>query len=112
MPPIEKAGPDDQRFGAWARLLKKGTKAAFALNPEFASSLAGKPATVNITYLDRGKGQVELRYSGTCSYAPVKDTGRWLTAEFPVGKSAFDSGIALSADTDVAVHMLEVRRRP
>jgi hypothetical protein len=112
MPPLEKAGPDDQRFGAWARLLKKGTKAVFALNPEFATSLTGKPATVSFTYLDRGRGQIELRNSGTCSYVPVNDTGRWLTAEFPVGKSAFDSGITLSADTDVAVHMLEVRRWP
>jgi hypothetical protein len=110
MAPVEKAGPDDQRFGAWARELKKGAEARFTLDPEFARSLRRHPAAVNVVFLDRGRGALGLRYSGKLSYWPVKNTGRWIVATFPVDSASFTDDIVLSADTDVVLHMIEVRR--
>ena len=110
MPPVEKAGPDDQRFGAWARTLKKGTTARFGLNADFARSLAGAPATLNVVYLDRGTGSIELAYSGKNSSLPLKNTGRWVSATFPVERASFGEDIVVSANTDLVLHMVEVRR--
>jgi hypothetical protein len=110
MPALEKAGPDYQRYGAWARMLKKGSRATFALNPEFAHSLKGRPVTINVTYLDSAKGNLEFRYGGKQSGWPLKDTGRWQVAVFPLDKAPSDAEITLSTDTDVALHMVEVRR--
>jgi hypothetical protein len=110
MPPVEKAGPDDQRFGAWARVLKKGAEARFTLDPEFARSLRGRTPSLNIVYLDRGRGSLVLRYSGKRSDWPIEDTGRWRTATLPVENTSFTDDIVVTADTDVTLHMVEVRR--
>jgi hypothetical protein len=48
MAPVGKAGADDRRFGAWARSLKKGAEARFTLDADFARSLQGRPAKVNL----------------------------------------------------------------
>ena len=64
MKPEQKVGPDDQRFGAWALTLPKGEQAKFALDPDFASSLAGKKAVVRVTFLDRGSGAFILHTAG------------------------------------------------
>jgi hypothetical protein len=97
-----KIGPDDQRFGAWARTLTKGAEARFALDPAFARSL--KKATVRVTYLDRDGGTFEVLGHQT----KLTGTGRWKTAEFDVAQPPAE--IAITASTDVTLHMIEVSR--
>jgi hypothetical protein len=77
MTPAQKAGPDGQRFGAWARSLPKGGKAVFALDPEFARSLGGQKATLRLTYLDQGDGALTLRAAGRTFPVALGASGRW-----------------------------------
>ncbi|MCL4401400.1 MAG: beta-galactosidase [Acidobacteria bacterium] len=115
MQPLEKAGPDDQRFGAWARLLANGKTAGFAMNGDFARSLEGHAATVNVIYLDRGRGSFATGCGGKKFTTVLADTGRWKTATFTLDRAAFQPAaggaqITISADTDLTLHMVEVRR--
>ena len=89
MKPEQKVGPDDQRFGAWARTLAKGGEAKFALDPDFARSLAGKRATVHVIFLDRGAGSFTVRAAERKFEHALADSGRWQTAEFAIDRAGF-----------------------
>jgi hypothetical protein len=110
-----KAGPDDQRFGAWACTLPAGAAARFALDDDFARSLDGKPVLVRVVYLDQATGRFHARASGKTFEQPLGGSGRWKTAEFPIDRAAFapaeeNAPITVDADTDLTLHMIEVAR--
>jgi hypothetical protein len=111
----EKIGPAGQRFGAWAMTLAKGGSARFALDPVFAHSLAGKQATLRVTFLDRNEGTFTVHASGREFQAKLNGSGRWKTAEFAIDRAAFSAGgkgedITITTGTDVTIHMIEVTR--
>ncbi len=110
--PEEKIGPDEQRFGAWARTVPGGAKAEFALDKAFARSLDGRKVTVRVIYLDRGAGSFTVRAPGGESTVKLGDSGRWKTAEFKVASARFAEGphIAIRGDSDLTLHMIEVVR--
>jgi hypothetical protein len=109
--PEEKIGPDDQRFGAWARTVPGGAQAKFALDPEFARSLEGRKVTVRVVFLDRGTGSFTVRASGREFTSKLGDSGRWRTAEFEVAPARFmDGDITAGGATDLTLHMIEIVR--
>jgi hypothetical protein len=115
MPPLEKVGPANQRFGAWARQLRKGSTIRFALDESFAGSIEGRAATVQVVYLDKGLGVITTRCAGREFSTSLKDTGQWQAARFVLEKAtlradATGAHITLAADADVALHMIEARR--
>jgi hypothetical protein len=110
MAPLRKVGPDEQRFGAWARELRQGAKARFRLHPEFARSVEGRQATVQVTYLDRGQGVLEAEWGGSKFSTPLMGSNRWKTASKMV-KIAPAGEITISGDTNLVLHMVEVQRR-
>ena len=59
---ISNAGPDGQRQGAWARVLPAGERLRIGLDEDFAGSLEGRPAEVRLTWLDEGKGGIEVSF--------------------------------------------------
>ena len=95
-------GPNDQRFGAWALTLPKGTEVRFALDPTFARSL--KKVTLRVTYLDRGDGTFSVLDHQT----KLTGSARWKTAEFESTQPPAELGIV--ANTDLTLHMIEVAR--
>jgi hypothetical protein len=103
----QKIGPEDQRFGAWALTLPKGAEVRFALDPDFAHSL--KKASVRVIYLDRGAGSFTLHAVGREFPAKLSSSGRWKTAEFEANQPADE--FAITVDTDVTLHMVEVARK-
>ena len=105
----QKIGPDDQRFGAWARTLEKGGAAVFAPDADFARSLAGKGATLRVIYLDRGEGSFAVDAAGQKFRQPLGGSGRWKTAEFRLGGGALGE-IRITAGEDLTLHMVEVAR--
>jgi hypothetical protein len=105
MKPEQKIGPDGQRFGAWARTLARGDEAKFELDPEFAASLKSK-ALLRVIYFDRGSGTFTARSAGRKYERKLTDSGRWQTAEFQIDPGV----IAISATTDLTLHMIEVER--
>ena len=109
MKPEQKIGPDDQRFGAWALTLSKGAQAKFALDPDFAHSLAGKKAAVRVTFLDQGSGVFTVHIAGHNFPGKLSNSSRWKTVEFEMdGVDA--AQIVIEGDTDLTLHMIEVAR--
>ena len=110
----EKVGPDDQRFGAWARTLSGGT-AKFALDADFARSLEGKKAAVRVIYLDRGASEFQVIAAGKKFEQKLTGSGRWKTAEFPIAGVSFQTGadgaqLLVTSAGDLTLHMIEVTR--
>ena len=115
MKPEQKIGSDGQRFGAWARTLPKGAEAKFALDPVFARSLADGKAIVRVIYFDSGTGAFMVRAAGRQFAHALVNSGRWQTAEFKIDHADFaaDSAgahIAIQAEGDLTLHMIEVSR--
>jgi hypothetical protein len=112
MKPEQKIGPDDQRFGAWALTLPKNTEMRFALDPDFARSLAGKKAKVRVTYLDQGAGSFMVLAFGRTVATELTNSGRWKTAEFEIASASFapEAPVAIQSAAGVTLHMIEVLR--
>ncbi len=113
--PEEKIGPDDQRFGAWARTLSARAEAKFALDDTFARSLDGTKVTIRVVFLDRGTGSFTVRASGSQFTGTLSDSGRWKTVEFEVAHAKFTAEaigahVAIGSGVDLTLHMIEVTR--
>jgi hypothetical protein len=108
MKPEQKIGPDDQRFGAWTCTLPKGAQAKFALDSEFARSLANKKAMLRVTYLDGSHGSFTAHAAGRTFHCKLDGSGRWKTAEFEVASVSFPPDIVIEGDSDLTLHMIEV----
>jgi hypothetical protein len=106
MAALEKQGPADQRFGAWARALAPGAAAHFDLDPAFARSLKGD-ATVAVTYLD-SKGTLTVQSGANRRSIRGDNSGRWRTQSWAADVSG--GRVTLSSDTGAVLHMVEVRR--
>jgi hypothetical protein len=109
MKPEQKVGPDDQRFGAWARTLAGGAEAKFELDSVLARSLADKKATLRVIFFDRGTGNITIQAGGRKFERALAGSGRWQTAEFAIDRAGF-TDIAISATADLTLHMIEVVR--
>jgi hypothetical protein len=111
----EKIGPDDQRFGAWARTLPAGTPLEFSLDDAFARSLApGKPL-LRVTYLDRGTGVFTVQAAGREFRVQLGDSGRWKSVQFDIARgqltaNAAGAHLSIRGERDVTLHMVEVLR--
>ena len=88
--------------------LLSGSTVRFAPDPAFASSLAGKRASIKVTYLDQGSGRFTVRAGGKVFEKALGATGRWQTAAFEASGDL--SSISLDATSDITLHMLEVNR--
>ena len=114
---VKKAGPEDQRFGAWARLLPDGQTMQLMLEDRFAASLTAQTAEVRVTYLDRGTGAVEVQAAGKTFRTQCTNSGRWKTAAWELSRPAFakdSSGAHLrlhALGAELTVHMVEVTRK-
>lgn len=106
---VVNAGPEEQRYGAWARILPPGQTIRLRLDSRFAESLRGRPASIRAVYLDSPEADFFIRTGTTVRHVRPGGSGRWQTAEF--------SGIQPSRDIEVraggapvTLHMIEVLR--
>ena len=104
---VQAPAPDDQRFGAWARTLAKGSRAEFELDPRFTESIAGRNVVLRAIYLDRGTGAFTIRAAGRRFTQALAGSSRWRTAEFKLTASALTQ-VAVEGDTEITLHMIEV----
>jgi len=81
---IVNVGPDEQRFGAWARVLPAGDSIRLQVDEAFVDSLQEQPARVALTYLDQGKAEYRLAAGGQSMNVACKGTGDWRTASLDV----------------------------
>ena len=113
---INNVGPEDQRFGAWAKVLPQGQQIQLMLSNIFANSLNGKKAVVRVVYYDDKSGAFETTFSGRQVKTELKGSERWKTIEIPVTSAAFNKNkdgahIALTAlSGDIILHLVNVER--
>jgi len=115
---VHNIGPENERQGAWARVLSSGGTVELKLDARFAASLRG--GTVRVTYLDQAENAGSpfriMAKQKQLTVTPT-GTGRWQTAQWvlPDGPlSAEPSGAHLTivaGSTPVCLHMLEVTRK-
>lgn len=114
---VKKAGPDQQRFGAWARLLPRDQTMQFVLDDTYAASLATQSAELRVTYLDCVACSFEIGTAGRTFHAQCSDSGRWKTIAWEFPRPVFtksDSGahVSLRANgADLILHMVELTRK-
>jgi hypothetical protein len=114
---VKSVGPDDQRFGAWARLLPCDQTMQLVLDDRFAASLATQAAELRVTYLDHGTGAFDVQASGQTFHAQCSDSGRWKTIAWELTRPVFpktDASVHVSLralGADLTVHMVEVVRK-
>lgn len=115
--PVKQAGPDEQRFGLWARKIDDDGQMIFRLNQRFAQSLDN--AIIRITYLDEGNNsfRVEWDRNGSPEQKVVqkKDSGKWQQIDIAVENAEFTSSldggdVRLSSEGTTVFHMVEVSR--
>ena len=108
---LQTTGPEEQRFGAWARRLPVGKSMGLQLDAQFAESLAGKPAVVAVTYLDDATdARATVSVAGQAFDITREGTGRWCTAEFAVPALSEGTIVLRARDASITLHMVEVRR--
>jgi hypothetical protein len=113
--PIANAGPDDQRYGAWARIIPAGGRARFQLDDRFAASLNSNDVTVRIVYLDDHSAPLRLDIAGKEETVIMRESGRWQAAEFALSgndlrKPNGEADITITSDQPLTLHMVEVQR--
>lgn len=113
--PVTNAGPDNQRFGAWARIIPAEGHARFRLDDRFANSLNRTPAMLRITYLDDSNGQFAVKLGNDEETVRMNNSERWQTAEIPahIDTSQRPTGhpdIQITPDQPLTLHMIEITR--
>lgn len=111
---IVTIGPDDQRFGAWARRLPARDGMRLALDDAFADSLNEDTHRVNVVYLDEPNKRFEVLVAGRRERIAMTGTERWQTASFAVhGGSLLPNQTHIQVITEgdpIYLHMVEVER--
>jgi hypothetical protein len=109
-------GPEQQRFGAWARAIPAGATMRLRPDREFVQSLAGGPGQLRIVYLDSGTDSLTLSIEKLSWEIPLTDTGRWREHVVPVERfptAAPGSNIEIvvrSHSAETVLHMVEIIR--
>ena len=109
---VVNLGPDEQRFGAWARRLPPRETMRLKADASFLESLKRSRANVRVIYLDED-GAFKLQAAGREWDVPLKKSGRWKIFNVTVDGAAMakDNPIRLTAaDRFVHFHMLEIER--
>jgi hypothetical protein len=113
---VVNVGPNDQRFGAWARRLPAGDMMRLVLDESFADSLKGTRPQIRVIYLDEPGKRFDVSVAGRTKTVSMTGTGHWQTASFNVVGSSLQPDSAgahiqlRSGRGAIHLHMLEVDR--
>lgn len=113
---VKLVGPEDQRYGAWARQLPADNSMSFHIDSRFLAVQDEQRLLVRVVYLDAGTGGFEVATPGWHSSRTLTNTGRWQTAEWTVAandlRTEGRSNITVRALAQpITLHMVEVCRR-
>jgi hypothetical protein len=106
---VVNIGPEEQRYGAWARILPPGETLRLRPDGRFVASLGGRPVEIRAVYFDEPPAEFSIRAGTTVRRVRPAGTRRWQTAAFsgitPAGEIEVRAGAA-----PVTLHMVEVLR--
>jgi len=113
---ITNIGPDEKRFGAWARVLPANEQMNMRLNPVFAKSCKNNSVSIKVTYYDAKGKDFKILVNNISHPVVCKGQNKWETkvVEIKVGRiKANDkkAHIAIqNGSQDLYLHMVEVTR--
>jgi len=111
-------GPENHRFGAWARVLPAGESMHVNANEQFASSLNG--FKILVTYLDqteKGRGTFRFTAGSAEKTIKLKNSQKWQTVSIGLKSGSLTRGstgshISITAGPEpLILHMVEVLRK-
>jgi hypothetical protein len=113
---ITNIGPDEKRFGAWARVLPPHEQMRLRLDPAFLESCKNNGLVVRLTYYDAKGEDFEVILNGVPHQVKCQGQNRWETKII-----AIKDGVLKAADGrahitlrngagDLYLHMVEVTR--
>jgi hypothetical protein len=105
-------GPEDQRFGGWARRLEPSGAMTLRLDPAFATSLAKQRAIVRVVYLGGEESTGAVQGAGQSLQLKPTTSKRWQTAAFPIHSWHGDTLRITAGEASLVLHMVEVLRNP
>ena len=109
---VHNVGPDNQRFGAWARVLPAGKQMRLQPDPAFIDSL--EEAAIRITYLDQ-RDAAGTSFTVQCGQMTrtidFAGSGGWVTRGIAVKPDDLDGISIVAGNLDLCLHMVEVVRK-
>lgn len=109
--PLGTTGPEDQRFGGWARELPPNETMTLTLDSQFAGSLKGKECRVRTVYLDSQKqNSFTVRCSGQTQKIILSESGRWKIAALAIRDFTPDKIEIVAGNRPLILHMVEIQR--
>ncbi len=113
-----KVGPDEIRYGAYARTLAAQSAMRLKLDERFAQSLTKGACRLSLIYLDDAAGPgLTLSAAGQTLKAPLRGTKAWQSASFDLVSPAFRPGadgaqvVVQNSDNLVSLHMVQIERK-
>jgi hypothetical protein len=112
---VVNIGPDEQRYGAWARRLPAGARMRLTLDAEFAASLAATGAVIRTVCLDDSHGSFEVKINDRVTRTDLTGTGRWREFPWPVPARDWSSSkpvpiVIQAGKAPIYLHLIEVQR--
>ncbi len=106
-------GPDEERFGAFAKVFRAGEVVRVAIDRRFVDSLTDT-ATVNVVVLDTPDLNAQLRCGGKTFAFSGKGSGRWIRPRWTLAAADLQKagGIVelVPRHGSATLHMIEVER--
>ncbi len=112
---ITNVGPDNQRYGAWCRVLPAGKQMKLRINGKFLESCKNLPLSVTVTYYDAKGKSFDVLMNGKSYSAKCQGQDKWKKATFNVESIKApdaDAHIVIqNGNEDCYLHMVEVKRQ-
>jgi hypothetical protein len=115
---VTKLGPDEIRYGAFARSLPANEAMRAKVDERFLHSLEGKPCQVRVIYFDNTPGgSFSLSTAGQSWKVNLKGGNTWQTANFSVAAPVFKAdtdGAQVSiknGESPLSLHLLAIERQ-
>ena len=113
---VTNIGPDEQRFGAWARMLPAKEQMNLQLNPIFVKSCKNKSLQVKVTYYDAKGKDFNIEINKISHLVACKGQNKWETKVIKIKDGILKVNNKLSHITiqngseNLYLHMVEVTR--
>jgi hypothetical protein len=109
-------GPDEQRFGAWARVLPAKEQMNLKLNQKFLESCKGKSIKLSVTYYDAKGKDFKVIINKVPYFVACKGQNKWETKVIEIKDGMLKANTKNAHITiqngseNLYLHMVEVAR--
>lgn len=113
---VTNIGPDEVRFGAWARVLPDGELMKLRLNPEFLDSCKNSKISVGVTYYDAKGKDFSIPVNHVPHLVTCGGQNKWNTKVIEIKDGIIkpddkQSHISIqNGSEEICLHMVEVTR--